>query len=81
MTMCMREGRGGELLWVLNMTICGMGGVLLKPLSRLQWGYGRISEGDKCYFLGIPNLSWETTPRLDSGMMCGVQRQSLRKFL
>ena len=33
MTMCMREGRGGELLWMLNMTICGVGGVLLKPLS------------------------------------------------
>lgn len=48
---------------------------------ELRWGYERISKEDRCYFLGIQNLSWETTPRLDSGMMCGVWRRSLRKFL
>jgi hypothetical protein len=49
-----------------------VGGVLLNPLGRLGWGYGRILGGDGGCFLVIPDLSWETVPRLDSGTICGV---------
>jgi hypothetical protein len=73
--MCMREKHGGELLWILNLAVLGVGGVLLIPLGHMGWGYGRICGG----FLIIPDLSWEMAPRSNSVKMRGVGRWPLRK--
>jgi hypothetical protein len=43
--MCMRERRGGELWWTLNLAAHGMGGVRMSLLVCIEWGFGRISRG------------------------------------
>jgi hypothetical protein len=54
--MCMRERLGGELLWMLNLVVIGVGGVLLIPLGRMGWGFGRILGGVGVYFVATPDL-------------------------
>jgi hypothetical protein len=46
----MRERHGKEL-WILNLIVRGVGGVLLNPLGHMGWGYGRMSGGDGGCFL------------------------------
>jgi hypothetical protein len=56
--MCMKKRLGGELMWMLNLVAWGVGGVLLLPLGRMGWGYGRtLGEGGVCS-VAIPDLSW-----------------------
>lgn len=43
--MCMREEHGGELLWLLNMIICGVGGVLLNPMGHRSGFMEEHQEG------------------------------------
>jgi hypothetical protein len=40
--MCMRARLGEKLLWMLNLVVLGVGGVLLIPLGRTGWGYGIV---------------------------------------
>jgi hypothetical protein len=70
----MRERHDGELC-IPNLVVLGEGGVLLIPLGRMGLGFGRILGGVGGCFIVIPDLSWEMTSRLDSGMMCGVGRR------
>jgi hypothetical protein len=41
----MKERLDRELWWILNMTAHGVGGVLMRFLGRMEWGYGRLSGG------------------------------------
>jgi len=77
---CMKERLGGELWWILNMTACKMGVVLIRFLGWMGWGYRRISGGVWECFPVIPNLRCEMAPRLDSGKARGVVFRPLRKL-
>jgi hypothetical protein len=48
-------------------------------LGRLGWYYRRILGRALVSFQVIPNLRWEMAPRLDSGMIYGMEICSLRK--
>jgi hypothetical protein len=43
--MCMRERPYGESQWALSMIVRGVGGVLLRFMGCMEWGYGKISGG------------------------------------
>jgi hypothetical protein len=64
---------------MLNLVVIRVGGVLLFPLGRMEWGFERISGGAGVYFIVIPGASWETGLRSDSGMMCGVESWPSKK--
>ena len=57
---------------MLNLVVLGVGGALLFLLGRMEWGFGRISGRAGVLLLALPDSSWETGPRSDSRMMCGV---------
>jgi hypothetical protein len=44
--MYMRRTLGGELWWILNLVVSGVGGILMGFLGRIRWDYGRILERD-----------------------------------
>jgi len=77
--MCMRERLGGEWRGTLNLVVCGVDGVLLSLLVRLEWGYGRILRGVGGIFCITSDLRWKIAQRLDSGMISGVRMWPLRK--
>ena len=62
---CMKVKFGRELWWILNLTIQGVGGVLMQLLDLMGWVYGRILVGVGKWFLIIPDLRLEIAPRLD----------------
>jgi hypothetical protein len=46
----------------------------------MEWGFGRISGRAGVLLLASLESSWETGPRSDSGMMCGVVSWPSRKL-
>jgi hypothetical protein len=68
----MRERHGGEVLWILNLAILGVGGVLLTPLGRMEWGlWKNIKRGWRMFYSHI-KFEVGDGSRSDSGMMwCG----------
>jgi hypothetical protein len=67
-----RERPYGRWLWILNMAACGMGGVLIRFMGCMGWGYGTISEGVGRSFLIILDMRSMMYPKLDFGMTCDV---------
>jgi hypothetical protein len=59
-------------LWISNIAILEVGGVLMKFMSRLRWGPGRILGGARGSFLATLDLRWGMTPKFDYGMMFSV---------
>jgi hypothetical protein len=51
----------------------GVGGVLLLPMGRMEWGYGSILGGGGACSLVTPDLCWVMGPRSNFGMMCGAE--------
>jgi hypothetical protein len=62
------------------MAACGVGGVSMRFLGCLAWGYGIISGRVGGCFLVISDLSWEMTPRSDCGLTCSVGIRPLREL-
>jgi hypothetical protein len=58
----------------------GVGGVLLFPLGRMVWGYGRILGRVGACSVATPNLSWEMGPRSNFEMMCGAESYPLKQL-
>jgi hypothetical protein len=63
-----------------NMTVRGVGGVLMKVTSHIGWVCEKISGGVVVSFLVIPDLRREMALKLDSSMTSGVGIRSLRIF-
>jgi hypothetical protein len=62
-----------EAWWrTLNLAVHGVG-ILISPMRRMRWSYGRILGGVGGSFQVIPDLRWEIDPKLDSGndLWCG----------
>jgi hypothetical protein len=74
------RGLGGESLWMLNLVVWVVGGVLVFPLGRMVWNYGRILGRVGACSVATPDLSWEMGPRSDFGMMCGVESYPLKQL-
>jgi hypothetical protein len=55
-----------------NMETRGVGGVYLKFMCCLGWGYKKILRGPGMIFLITLDLRWVMIPKLDFGMMCGA---------
>jgi len=62
--MRLREKLGGEWWWTLNLVIHGMSGVLMSPLGRMGWDYGRILGRAWGSFQVILDLRCEMAPRV-----------------
>jgi hypothetical protein len=61
----MREMPYGKWLWIANMVVLGVGGVL-RSWKNISRGWGELS----C--LATLNLRWEMAPKFGSDMMFGV---------
>jgi hypothetical protein len=70
--MCMKEWPGGELLSMLNITVCGVGGFPMRFMGRMGSVCGNRSGRIGGSFLVIPYLSWKMAPKLDSDMTNGM---------
>jgi hypothetical protein len=62
---------GGEL-WILNMTVLRVGGVLMRFMGRVGRGSRRILRGVGGSFLATLDLRWGMTSKFDSCMIFGV---------
>jgi hypothetical protein len=63
-----------------KLAVLGVCGVLLIPLVRTRWGFGRILGGVGGCFLVISDLSWEMAQRSNFWMMCSLEKWPLRKL-
>jgi len=70
--MLMSERLYGGWLWILNMAMLGVGGVLMRFMGRMGWGSGRILEGVGGSCLTTLDLRWGMAPNFFFGMMFGV---------
>jgi hypothetical protein len=59
-------------LWILNLATCGLGGVQMRFMGRIGWGYRSVSRGFRGSFIVILDWRLVMALQLDSGMMYGV---------
>jgi hypothetical protein len=71
-TTFMRERSYGEWLWILNMIVRVVSGVLMRVMGCKGWGSGRILGGFGGNCLAILDLRWGMAPKFIFGMMFGV---------
>jgi hypothetical protein len=60
------------------MAVRGMGGVLMRFMSRMEWGHGRISGRAEVEFSSHTRFEVGDGSELDSSLMCGVGIRTLR---
>jgi hypothetical protein len=75
--MLMRERLYGGWLWILNMAVFGVSGVLTRFMGRMGWGSERILGGiGSC--LATLDLRWGMALKFVFGMMFDVGLKHLR---
>jgi hypothetical protein len=79
--MFMRERPYGGWLWILNLAVRRVDGVLMRFMGRLGWGFGRISGSFGGSFLVILDSRSVMTPNLDSGIMSSLDKALKASFL
>jgi hypothetical protein len=58
-------------LWILNLATCGLGGVQMRFMGRIGWGYRSVSRGFRGSFIVI--LDWRLVMALQLDVWCGDQ--------
>jgi hypothetical protein len=62
----------GDRLWMLNMTVCEEGGVLMRLVGLSRSGCGKMSGGDGGNYVRLLDLMWVMGQKSVFGMMCGA---------
>jgi hypothetical protein len=76
----MRERPFGGLLLIINMVMRGVGGVQMRSLGCMRWGFGKILGRFGRSFLALLVLRWVTVAKLYSCLIYGVRIKSSRKL-
>jgi hypothetical protein len=63
---------GGELQWIPNLVVRGVGGAPASLQVPLGWSYGRISGKGEGFSLVLLDLRWGMGLGQNFGMICGA---------
>jgi hypothetical protein len=75
---CLRERPFRGWLGTVHIAVLGEGGVPMRFMSCIGWGFGKISGGVVGSFLAILDLWWVMALKLSFGMTYGAGTKPLR---